>query len=131
MADHEKKNISVDEIWFARQRWVRTAVQTALAFLVGLGGSVALLQVTAPQVIDAIKDVLPPAAVGWVASAFVVVIGIASALAKIMAIPVVNEWLTRIGLGSVPKEAAQRQAVAERVGEVSPPQIVDGSDQAS
>jgi hypothetical protein len=39
--------------------------------------------------------------------------------------------LTHIGLGSVPKSAAQRQAAAQQVGEVSPEQITDGSDQVA
>lgn len=115
MGDHEKQKLELDvqEIWYQRQRILRTVLQTTIAFLVGLGGSVGLLQATAPQVIDAVRDVLPPAAVAWFAAVFAFVIAVAGALSKLMAIPVVNGWLTRIGFGSVPKAVAKETAAAK------------------
>lgn len=100
------RTVTVQPIWYTRQRWIRTAVQTAVAFLVGLGGSVAVLQATAPQVLAALADVLPASWLAYLGGAFALVIAIASALSKLMAIPLVNTWLTRIGAGSVPRAAA-------------------------
>jgi len=105
MGAHER-TVTVQPIWYTRQRWIRTAVQTALAFLVALGSSVAVLQAVAPQVLDALADVLPASWLAWLAGAFAFVIAIASALSKLMAIPIVNTWLTRVGAGSVPRAAA-------------------------
>lgn len=105
MGAHER-TVTVQPIWYTRQRWIRTALQTGLAFLVTLGGSVAVLQAVAPQVLDALADVLPASWLAWLAGAFAFVIAIASALSKLMAIPVVNTWLTRIHAGSVPRAAA-------------------------
>ncbi|GAA3342987.1 hypothetical protein GCM10017714_33720 [Curtobacterium pusillum] len=105
MGAHER-TATVQPIWHTRQRWLRTALQTALAFLVGLAGSVAVLQVTAPRVLDALADVLPASWLAWLGGAFAFVIAIASALAKLMAIPVVNAWLARLGFGSVPRSVA-------------------------
>ena len=100
------RTVPVQPIWYARQRWIRTAVQTALAFLVGVGGSVAVLRAVAPQVLDALADVLPASSLAWLGGAFAFVIAIATALSKLMAIPLVNTWLTHIVVGSVPRAAA-------------------------
>jgi hypothetical protein len=105
MGAHER-TVTVQPIWHSRQRWIRTALQTALAFLVTLGGSVAVLQAVAPQVLDDLADVLPASWLAWLAGAFAFVIVIASALSRLMAIPVVNAWLTRVHAGSVPRAAA-------------------------
>lgn len=110
---HEATNIETQDIWYQRQRWLRTALQTALAFLVALGGSVAILQAVAPQVLDALAGVLPASWVAWLAGVFAFVIAIASALSKLMAIPVVNAWLTHVGLGSEPKSVAKERASAK------------------
>ncbi|MBT1542007.1 hypothetical protein KK103_09555 [Curtobacterium flaccumfaciens pv. flaccumfaciens] len=105
MGAHER-TVTVQPIWYTRQRWIRTAVQTALAFLVTLGGSVAVLHAVAPQVLAALADVLPASWLAWLGAAFAFVISIASALSKLMAIPVVNTWLARGGFGSVPRSVA-------------------------
>lgn len=110
---HEAKGLETQSIWYQRQRWLRTALQTAIAFLVGLGGSVALLQATAPQVLDALAGVLPANWLTGLAAVFAFVIAIASALSKLMAIPVVNVWLTRVGFGSEPRAVAKERAAAK------------------
>jgi cellulose synthase/poly-beta-1,6-N-acetylglucosamine synthase-like glycosyltransferase len=115
MADHVKKKqpIDVQDIWYQRQRWLRTALQTALSFLVAFGGSVALLQAVAPQVLAALADVLPASWIVWISGLFAIVIAIAGTLSKLMAIPIVNAWLTRVGFGSVPRAVAREQAAAK------------------
>ncbi len=110
--EHEAEKVTTEPIWYPWQRAIRTALQVAVAVLVGLGGSVALLQATAPQVLAAVVDVLPPAAYAWLVGAFAFIIALATTLSKLMAIPVINAWLTRIGAGSVPRAIAKEQAVA-------------------
>lgn len=121
MADHEKTNISVEPIWFATQRVIRTIVQVGIPAFITFAGVL-------PTIISALGLNVDSTVYLWLLSAAAVVTAVAGALSRVMAIPAVNEWLTHLGLGSVPKSAAKRQAVAERVGAVSPPQIVDGSD---
>ena len=124
MGDHEKTSISVEPIWFSAQRVLRTIVQVGIpAFLTFAG--------VLPTVIAALGLPVDGRVYLWLVSAAAVVTAVAAGLSRVMAIPTVNEWLTTIGLGSVPKAAAQRQTVAEEVGEASPPQIVDGSDQVT
>ncbi|ROR28805.1 hypothetical protein EDF63_3393 [Curtobacterium sp. JUb34] len=105
MGAHER-TVTVQPIWYTRQRWMRTAVQTALAFLVGLGGSVAVLQALAPKVLAALVDVLPGSWLTRLGGAFAFVVAIAPALSKLKAIPLVNTWLTHIGAGSVSRATA-------------------------
>ncbi|NII42101.1 hypothetical protein E9228_002759 [Curtobacterium flaccumfaciens] len=118
MADHEKTNISVEPIWFATQRVLRTIVQVGIpAFLTFAG--------VLPTIIAALGLPVDGKVYLWLVSAAAVVTAVAAGLSRVMAIPTVNEWLTKIGLGSVPKSAAERQAAAKQIGEVSPPQITD------
>lgn len=117
MADHEQKSISVDEIWFKNQRALRTLFTTVITILPLI-----------PQVIQIVQGQWDAA---WLNAVAVQAVAINTALTRIIAIPQVNEWLTAVGLGSVPKKAAERQAEAERVGASSPEQITDGSDQVA
>lgn len=119
MADHELEQsptVEVDDIWFQRQRWLRTMLQTTVSILIAFGGSVALLQALAPKVLAALADVLPPAAIVWLSGAFAFVIAIAGTLSKLMAIPLVNTWLTHVGFGSVPRAVAKETAAAKSQG---------------
>lgn len=125
MGEHEQKTISVDSIWFRGQRVLRTAVQV----LVAAASLLAVVVAVAPDVVQAIADVLPASWVAWLVGAIAFLASVSAALSRVMAIPAVNALLTRVGLGSVPRAAAQRQATAERIGAASPPQITDGSDQ--
>ena len=88
-------------IWFKAQRAIRTAVQV----VVTAAGILATVVVVAPQVIDAIAEVLPGPVVAWLTAAVAALAGISAALARVMAIPQVDAWLTRIGLGSTPRGA--------------------------
>jgi hypothetical protein len=122
MADHEKTTISVEPIWFAAQRVLRTIVQVGIPAFITFAGVL-------PTIISALGLPVDSTVYLWLLSEAAVLTAVAAALSRVMAIPAVNEWLTHIGLGSVPRAAAQRQAAAQQVGEVSPEQIVDGSDQ--
>jgi hypothetical protein len=124
MADHEKTTISVEPIWFATQRVLRTLVQVGIPAFITLAGVL-------PTIISALGLPVNSTVYLWLLSAAAVLTAVAAALSRVMAIPAVNEWLTHIGLGSVPRAAAQRQAAAQQVGEVSPEQITDGSGQVT
>lgn len=93
---------TVPAIWFPVQRVLRTILQ-ALIVLVPAANALALAVV---DYLNTQTDVTVP---GWV---FLVLNGviIGSAfvmglVARIMAVPGVNDWLTKIGLGSIPKSA--------------------------
>lgn len=121
MADHEltkTKKLGVQEIWYRGQRVLRTALTTALTALPLI-----------PQIVQIVQG-------QWPAATGLTVVGVQalainSALTAIIALPTVNRWLTAIGFGSMPRKAAKRAAVAKQVGEVSPEQITDGSDQVA
>lgn len=95
------------EIWFKTQRLLRTTVQ-ALVVLIPLANGVA---VAASAYLSEQTDLVIP---GW---AFVVLNGVVAVtalvmglVARLMAVPGFNDWLTRIGLGSVPKDAVKHTA---------------------
>lgn len=121
MADHElkqTKQFDVQEIWYRGQRVLRTALTTALTTLPLI-----------PQIVQIVQG-------QWPAATGLTVVGVQalainSALTAIIALPTVNRWLTAIGFGSMPRKAAKRAAVAKQIGESSPEQITDGSDQVS
>ncbi|MGP5390645.1 hypothetical protein [Glutamicibacter arilaitensis] len=75
----------------------RTFWQTFIPALIGL---VFILPEVLGILSSELGDSLPPALRAWLLGAAVVVSGIASALAKIMAIPAVNRWLEHIRLGA-------------------------------
>lgn len=88
------------DIWFKSKRVLRTATQVLVAGIVFLGGLVTI----APQVLEAVQDVLPGPVVAWLVGAIAFLAGISAALSRVMAIPAVNAWLVTIGLGSVPRK---------------------------
>lgn len=71
----------------------RATLRTCVAFIVGLAASWGL-------VIGAL-DVDP--GLEWVT----VSIAIASGITRLMAVPFVNQWLTKLGLGAEPKAVSQ------------------------
>jgi hypothetical protein len=95
MGAHEQ---TTDPIWFPWQRVIRTAGQVLVAVATVFGA----VAVIAPQVLAAVADVLPGSWVVWLTGAIAFVAAIAAALARVMALPVVNTWLTALGAGSVP-----------------------------
>lgn len=86
-------NITVPEIWYKRQRVLRTAFTTVLTVLP-----------IVPQIVAIVQGQW---ASEWLTPVAVQAVAINSALTGIIAIPAVNTFLTKIGLGSVPKSALQ------------------------
>lgn len=89
------------EIWFKTKRALRTAVQV----IVTGAGILAAAVVVAPQILDAIADVLPGPVVAWAAGVIAAAAALSAALSRVMAIPAVDAWLKHIGLGSAPRSA--------------------------
>lgn len=87
----------VPDIWFKAQRVIRTIIAAAI-----------VLVPTANLLLPALAEAfnapgVPEGVYLWVnvaVGAILVVLGIVT---RIMAIPVVNAWLTKFGAGSVPK----------------------------
>jgi len=99
---------TVPEIWYKTQRVVRTIVE-ALIVLVPIVNGVALAIV---GYLNEQTDVTVPA---WVFLALNGAIAVTALLmglaARVAAVPGVNAWLAKIGLGSVPKKAIERGEV--------------------
>jgi len=91
----------MNTIWFPLQRVIRTAAQV----IVGGAAVLATIVLLAPQIIDAVADVVPGPAIAWATAAIATLAAISAAIARVMAIPAVDEWLRRIGAGSAPAGA--------------------------
>lgn len=87
MGDH----VAVAETTQTRYPW-RATVRTVLAFV---GGAAA----AAPVLYTAVTNESPEAATG----AGLTALAVSAAITRVMAVPFVNEWLTRLGLGAEPK----------------------------
>lgn len=88
---------TVPEIWYKAQRVLRTLFTTVLTVLP-----------LVPQIIAIIQGQWD---VAWLTGVAVQAVAINSALTAIIAIPTVNAWLTKIGLGSVPRSAVTKGEV--------------------
>lgn len=99
----------MDKIWFPLQR----ALRTAAAVLVTLTSALAVAVVVAPQILTAVQDVLPGPVVAWASGAIAAVAALSAALSRLMAVPWVNEQLTKIGLGTAPRGAV---AIVDKTG---------------
>lgn len=97
------KHLAVPEIWHKSKRVLRTAVQVVVSGALVLGTIVVL----APQVLDAVAEVLPGPWVAWLTGAIAALAAVSAALSRVMAIPAVNGWLVQLGLGSVPKSSVE------------------------
>ncbi|MEV8176092.1 hypothetical protein [Microbacterium sp. NPDC079176] len=91
----------MNKIWFPLQRAIRTAVQVVVAAAAILATTV----IVAPQILTAIQDVLPGPVVAWITGAIAILAAASAAIARVMAIPAVDEWLRHIGAGSAPAGA--------------------------
>lgn len=89
-------------IWFKSQRAIRTIVQALVVLLPVVNGAAAAIV----AYLNEQTDVTVPAVVFAVLNAVVVGTALIMGLvARVMAVPGVNDLLTRVGLGSVPKAA--------------------------
>lgn len=98
------KHAAENPIWYPWQRVIRTAAQYVAGTIIGVAAALAVLVVVAPQVLDAIREFLSPEVYAWLVGAIAFCAAASAALAKIMAIPQINDWLTKhTPLGSAPR----------------------------
>jgi len=90
------------DIWFKAQRVLRTTVAVGIPTFLALA-------LVLPQIIDALGLPVESALYLWLVGLAAGVTAVAAAITRIMAIPAVNAWLTKVGLGSVPKHAALKE----------------------
>lgn len=83
--------------------WIAT-LRTLLAIVAGsvvaIFGFITALTVFAPQFLAAIAAILPPEWLAWATAAVATLGAVSAAITRIMAIPGVNAWLTKIRLGA-------------------------------
>lgn len=101
--------VSVPSIWYKAQRVLRTIVAVGIpAFLT--------FALVLPQIIDALGLPVTSDLYLWLVAFAGIVTAIAGAISRVMAIPKVNEWLTKIGLGSVPRSALEARVMTDEGG---------------
>jgi len=91
MGDH-----SAEKTTQTRYPWRATA-RTALAFITGAA-------VAAPVLFTAVTNESPEAATG----AGLLALTVSAAITRVMAVPFVNEWLTKAGIGAAPANVTQK-----------------------
>jgi hypothetical protein len=103
----------VDDIWYKGQRVIRTVLVSAIVWVPGLIA-------TLPLVAAAFNSPNIPPKVYLVVSGIVagalVILGV---LARVMSIPAVNAWLTKLGAGSVPRSATIATVPVSQVANVA------------
>ena len=83
---------------------LRAMLRTALAVVLALG-------IVVPLAVEVILDEwakaapVPEGARAWLLGASAAIVAVSSALTRIMAIPTVNEWLSKVGMGATPPTA--------------------------
>ncbi|TFC59395.1 MULTISPECIES: hypothetical protein [unclassified Cryobacterium] len=80
----------------------RTIAQTVAGVILGGSAVIATIAVLAPQFLAAVADILPPTWLAWATGAVATIGALAGAFARIMAVPGVNDWLTKIKLSATP-----------------------------
>lgn len=85
-------------IWYKGQRVLRSLFQTAIPAFLGFA-------VVLPLIIEALGLPVESELRLWLVGVAAGVTAVAGAISRVMAIPTVNAFFTRIGLGSVPKSA--------------------------
>ena len=88
----------VTTIWYKAQRVLRTIVQVVIPSFLSFA-------VVLPLIIDASGIPVTSELYAWLIALAAGVTAVAGGISRVMAIPAVNAWLVKIGLGSVPKHA--------------------------
>jgi hypothetical protein len=93
------KHAAVPEIWFKSQRVIRTVLVNLIVIL-------PVVNISLPLVVDAFTGNGVPAEVTLLVNAIVAgILVVTGVVTRIIAIPAVNDFLTKLGAGSVPKSA--------------------------
>ena len=95
----------IPDIWFVGQRVIRTLVAGLVVF-------VPAANLALPMVASAFNSPDVPAEVYLAVNAWVLgALAVLGVITKLMAIPKINAWLTKVGAGSVPSRAALTHAI--------------------
>ncbi|OAN35047.1 hypothetical protein A4X17_11225 [Plantibacter sp. H53] len=95
------KHAAVPEIWFKSQRVIRTVLVNLIVIL-------PVVNISLPLVVDAFTGNGVPAEVTVLVNAIVAgILVVTGVVTRIIAIPAVNGFLTKLGAGSVPKSAVE------------------------
>lgn len=96
---------SATTIWYKAQRVLRTLVAVVIPAFLGFA-------IVLPQIIEALGLPVDSELRLWLIAVAAGVSAVAAAITRIMAIPAVNAWLVKIGLGSVPRSAVLDGGIA-------------------
>lgn len=96
---------TVPSIWYKAQRVIRTILAVVMAIVTGIGSTLAILAIVAPQILAELEPLLAPEVFAWLVGAVAFIVTLSGVITRIMAIPAVNAFLTKFGAGSVPKAA--------------------------
>lgn len=88
------------EIWYKGKRVLRTLVAVVIPAFLGFA-------VVLPSIIEALGLPVDSELRLWLLAVAAGVSAVAAAITRLMAIPQVNAWLIKLGLGSVPKDAVE------------------------
>jgi hypothetical protein len=95
--------VVVPDIWYKGKRVLRTGLAVLGSFLTAW----AAFALIAPQILAELAKILPGSWIVWLTGFVATVTLVAGVITRILAIPTVNTFLTKLGLGSVPKEALE------------------------
>ena len=99
------------DIWYKGKRVLRTLVQVAIPSFLSFA-------FVLPLIIEALGLPVDSELRLWLLAVAAGVTAVAGAITRVMAIPAVNAWLIKIGLGSVPSDALV-QETDTNTGEVT------------
>lgn len=111
---------TVPEIWYKAQRVLRTIVAVGIP-------SIITAATVLPLIIEALGLPADLPLRLWLVAFAAGLTAVAAAITRVMAIPQVNAWLTKIGLGSVPRDAV----VAPQVVSIDPKVADNGAASTS
>lgn len=95
------KHAAAPEIWFKSQRVIRTVLVNLIVIL-------PVVNISLPLVVDAFTGNGVPTEVTILVNAIVAgILVVTGVVTRIIAIPAVNDFLTKLGAGSVPKSAVE------------------------
>lgn len=101
-------------IWYKGKRVLRTFVQVVIPAFLGFA-------VVLPLIIEALGLPVDSELRLWLVAVAAGVSAVAAGIARVMAIPAVNAWLIKIGLGSVPQSALETETTTGTVTVVRDP----------
>ena len=93
---------NVSPIQSPRVATLRTVLQNVVSVLLTIVSIILVIPSVAPEIVEALRPVLPPSVYVWLVGVVAFIATLAGALARIMAIPRVNQWLSKFRLGYQP-----------------------------